>query len=928
MERYELVEGTSSKFWEVRVDDTTLTVCFGRIGTNGQTKEKAFASAAAATAEMAKVVREKTSKGYKLVGAGVGGGSAQAAGQPHVNIPSARSPHPIPPPQAGEGANTAVPANLRVMSAEVAESFAMPERMPATEAVTLAGTEALPAVLRDPPWRKKAGASKGVVLALAPLATSFSYTGSSESRIPGEFRKKAKLLASMDELPGFIKDCEANTRNDYLYRLIKPHAPIPEGSDAENTLLPWLERRWSDILQGHDGLPGVHWDPITYEIEKQPEVLSLWLWDHAHMHWLWMRQFTSWEVFRAMFARFGERALPGFIRQLKDDPDTIYDQALEVDARDLVPIAVHAAITVKKPHEGARNWLKRYPRTAITVLLPDAVGKLGQKREVAEKALHWIVANVADGRGLVDQVAAAYEPQDARVTDAVRQVLERDGLSQVPASIGKLPAWFKPATLTRPVLRHGGTLPDTAVGALAEMLSFSTAENAYAGIAVVKQACTGDSLAAFAWDLFSAWLDEGAPAKDAWALRAVGWLGDDDCARRLTALIRKWPGEAAHARAVTGLDALADIGTDVALMHLNGIAEKVKFKGIQERAREKIAALAAARGLTPEELSDRLAPDLDLDARGGLDLDFGGRRFRVGFDEFLKPWVKDAAGQRLNDLPKPNKSDDPERSAAAAARWKSLKADARLVASVQIVRLENMLSQARRVAPDIFRQFFAAHPLIRHLTQRLVWGLYADDAPGRAPEVIFRVAEDLSLTDAQDNALDLDLSDGAAGRIGLVHSLHLPDGGWDAWGALFGDYEIVQPFAQLGREVYTLTEPERDAKVVTRFDGIQVESPRVRGMNGKGGWRLGQPQDAGAIWELERPVRLKDGRKARAVLEFVDGLNVAGPEFEDERQTLGKLVLRAEQSSGRNAGHHAFGELDPVTFSETVRGIALLAEPR
>jgi predicted DNA-binding WGR domain protein len=65
MKRYELVEGGSSKFWEVQAEGTTLTVRFGRIGTKGQTQEKSFANAEAATNERDKLTREKTKKGYK-----------------------------------------------------------------------------------------------------------------------------------------------------------------------------------------------------------------------------------------------------------------------------------------------------------------------------------------------------------------------------------------------------------------------------------------------------------------------------------------------------------------------------------------------------------------------------------------------------------------------------------------------------------------------------------------------------------------------------------------------------------------------------------------------------------------------------------------------------------------------------------------------
>ncbi len=73
------------------------------------------------------------------------------------------------------------------------------------------------------------------------------------------------------------------------------------------------------------------------------------------------------------------------------------------------------------------------------------------------------------------------------------------------------------------------------------------------------------------------------------------------------------------------------------------------------------------------ELEDRLAPDLGLDDNGSLLLDFGPRQFTVSFDETLKPFVRDASGSRLKDLPKPNKSDDESQANDAVNRYKLLK---------------------------------------------------------------------------------------------------------------------------------------------------------------------------------------------------------------------------------------------------------------
>ena len=67
--RFELVEGASCKFWEVRQNGSEFTVRFGRIGTEGQpSKTKDAGSLEKATAAIEKLIREKTGKGYAEVG--------------------------------------------------------------------------------------------------------------------------------------------------------------------------------------------------------------------------------------------------------------------------------------------------------------------------------------------------------------------------------------------------------------------------------------------------------------------------------------------------------------------------------------------------------------------------------------------------------------------------------------------------------------------------------------------------------------------------------------------------------------------------------------------------------------------------------------------------------------------------------------------
>jgi predicted DNA-binding WGR domain protein len=772
----------------------------------------------------------------------------------------------------------------------------------------------LPSFLRTPPWRAGKKASTDIVVQLVPIKTALVFKN--DGKRHGESGWAYEILS---ELVSFIDRTEKQNSAYTWVKVEPPLEPVPTESDTEQHVRTWLSRRIDQFasVRRYSGVGG--YASLFNTVDRLPDPLALLLWEkptamHLGYGINWPSRITT------MLSRFGETAVPGLVKNVEAEPTEMLPIVKDIGTPSLAPVAARAFMKLKKARAPGRAWLQAHPRAALLRLVPMAVGPLGAPRDIAEYAVRWFKTEKPN---VLDVVVAEYAAIDPQVTAAIAQVLARDPFARTPSKVGKMPSWLSLSSLTRPELKAGGVLPDDAMTALIEMLSFVNPEDLYAGVPALREACTPDSLAAFAWDLFSAWLANGAPSKEGWAFRTLGWFGNDQCARDLTRLIRKWPGEAAHARAVTGLDILADIGSDVALMNLNGIAEKAKFKGLQDRARDKIAVIAEARDLSAEELADRLVPDLDLDARGGLDLDFGPRRFRAGFDEFLKPWVKDETGKRLKDLPKPIKSDDAEKSAEASAQWSALKKDARAIASLQLTRLENMLATGRRTNGEVFQTFFAAHPLIRNLAQRLVWGVYDTDAVDTAPRVYFRVTEDLSFTDADDNPVTIDVGAESTGLIGLAHPLHMSAADQTKWGSLFGDYEIAQPFAQLGRETYTLTDVEKADTALKRFEGREVESKRLRGMATRG-WRTGQPQDGGGISWIERSVTLVDGTKTMALLEFEEGLYAGAASEEPTNQTLHTITLGTNTWTRQDAQRLA--ALDAITASEIVRAITLLVE--
>lgn len=617
---------------------------------------------------------------------------------------------------------------------------------------------------------------------------------------------------------------------------------------------------------------------------------------------------TSW---RPSLPDLPGRWLPRFVARYERDALPVLMQVASKDPLGAAPflmpfanveIATRMADWLNRTEElrwAARDWLHRHPAFAARALICAALGRPGRRRGAAEQALRTLAETHRD-----EILAAAKEYGPEALTE-VGSLLDHGPL--LPARIPTLPAWADPALLPPVWLRNQtGALPPEAVRHLCTMLALSTMDQAYAEVLVVKEACDPASLAEFGWALFEQWRSVGMPSKERWAFTCLAWVGDDQTVQRLAPLIRAWPGKGGNSRAVTGLDVLATIGTEDALRQLLDISRRVKFKALRRRATEKVAEVAAGLGLSIAQLEDRLVPDLGLDERGSLTLDYGKRQFTVGFDEQLKPYVLDDTGARRRTLPRPGSGDDTQLAPAAYQRFGNLKKEVRALAANQIARLEQAMVDQRRWSFAEFRRLLVEHPLVWHIVRRLVWAWFDGEAV-----TAFRVAEDRSLADVDDQSLVLD--DDAT--VGVAHPVHLGSA-VPAWSEVFADYELLQPFPQLGRDVYTLTEVEQQAETLYRFNGVTVPTRTLLGLERRG-WQRSRPQDSGIQPWLLRPLP----NYWAAVVELEPGIIVGSPDEFPEQRLTGVWI--DEQGSGdwQRQAARRFGELDPVTVSELLRDL-------
>jgi hypothetical protein len=616
------------------------------------------------------------------------------------------------------------------------------------------------------------------------------------------------------------------------------------------------------------------------------------------------------EWMRVIVSKFELDALDAAVFAAQRDPANAGGILLPYLSDDVARLMADWLIRLKQAGRTARTWFRRHGLAAAPALLPPALGKAGAGRRAAEAALRLIAAQ--HGSGAIVEAARVHGD---RAADAIEALLTADPLDVLPVKIPRAGVWADVRLLPQILLRdRARALPDAAARHVVTMLAMSRPGEVYAGVDVVRELCDKESLAEFGWGLFRQWEAQGAPPKDRWALTQLGLTGDDETVRRLTPVIRAWPGDGGHAKAVTGLDVLAAIGTDVALMHLHGISQRVRFKGVRSRAQEKIEEVAAELELTAEQLADRLVPDFGLDAGGSMTLDYGPRRFVVGFDEQLKPYVSDENGDRRKALPKPGAKDDPESAPAAYKAFSTLKKDVRTVAADQLRRLERSMVTRRRWPLREFEELLAGHPLVRHIVRRLVW-LACDGEADAGTTTAFRVAEDGTFADADDDVLTIP----ASARVGVAHPVDL-DGTLAAWSEVFADYEILQPFPQLGRPVHRLADEERTGGRLTRFEGLTVPVGKVLGLTSRG-WDRGEPQDAGIECWISR--RLPGDRYL--VIDLDPGIAVGAVAALPD-QTLRTVALAGSPDRLWRGGGptNSFADLDPVTASEILADLTTL----
>lgn len=426
-----------------------------------------------------------------------------------------------------------------------------------------------------------------------------------------------------------------------------------------------------------------------------------------------------------------------------------------------------------------------------------------------------------------------------------------------------------------------------------------------------------DELNDFTIEVFRRWADKGATAKTKWVMWFCGVHGGHGMIETLMKYIKEWAEHSRGAIASEAVMAMAVNGSSEALMNVDSMARKFKHKQVKNSANKALDDVAGILGITKEELADKIVPDMDFDDKMCRVFDYGNRQFNVYLTPTLEIEIYNG-DKKVKNLPKPAKSDDPEKAEKAYEDFKIMKKQIKTVVANQKQRLEYVLMCDRKWTCENWTNLFVKNPVMHCFAIGLIWGVYDGDKLVES----FRYMDDGSFTNIDEDEFEIPENS----EIGLVHPIELTDEQKQSWAEQLSDYEITQPFPQISRPCFRPTDEELNNDEITRFDGVSIGNYTLRGKMLKLGWETGTPQDGGWFWEFDRAdvikcVKNPDGTTVYkgyyTEIEF-SGMGIDYMEAEDV--TLGKLTFG---TCGSNK-HIKIKNVNSRYFSEVIMQLSSL----
>jgi hypothetical protein len=266
--------------------------------------------------------------------------------------------------------------------------------------------------------------------------------------------------------------------------------------------------------------------------------------------------------------------------------------------------------------------------------------------------------------------------------------------------------------------------------------------------------------------------------------------------------------------------------TDAAAAELSRLGQTVKQPSAKKLIGKSLDKAAELSGQTREDLEESSVPTYGLDVEGRLRESFGDftAEFSIsGADAFQLLWRK-AGGKIQKSIPAEVK----EKHAPGLKALKRTLQDIEKMVPAQQRRIERLMASEREWEFEKWRERYLDHPLLAHLSRRLIWHFHQNDQRASG------LWHDGKIIDQHDRAVDW-LSPKT--RVRLWHPLGQEletVGNWRQW---LEWHQVTQPFKQAHREIYILTDAERQTDTYSnRFAAHIIRQHQFAALAKDRGW--------------------------------------------------------------------------------------------
>lgn len=276
---------------------------------------------------------------------------------------------------------------------------------------------------------------------------------------------------------------------------------------------------------------------------------------------------------------------------------------------------------------------------------------------------------------------------------------------------------------------------------------------------------------------------------------------------------------------------LSNLPDGAGVPHLARLLARIRYPKVKKKINQALNEAASTAGMTRGALDELSLPD------HGLDKD-GHGEFPIGDGAALVSIIGTAKTELTWRIPEGKVTKSvPAALKAFTAEIKDIKKIVKEIEadlSDQRARLQRLYLENRRWTAENWIKRYADHPLVSQIARRLIWNVHHREARTAG------LWRDGGFQDIAGNPVDL-----TGAEISLWHPLGCPVEETLAWRGQLATLAIVQPFKQAHREIYVITDAEREtATYSNRFAGHILKQHQMVALAQTIGWKVAHRMSA------------------------------------------------------------------------------------